>query len=167
MAAKEGDVFVRCAGGAKTCGGLDEIRIALSDALTEGDLFFFREIAGLDDDFQDSFLCGVLERGDFCRHLGEIAVFDVGQAYDGVDFLRAVCYRLPGGGNFCLRGIVTKGKADDGADWHGSAKGVVEPGNVSGGNTDGSGTITARLLAKRLDFLPSGRGAKQRMINMG
>ena len=49
---------------AEAGGGLDEVRAAFRDAAAGGDFFCFREITGLDDDFEDMWAGNALQCAD-------------------------------------------------------------------------------------------------------
>ena len=80
--------------------GLDEVGAAFGDGAAGGDLFFGRQVAGFDDDFQDSVSGDFFQCGDFLCDFREIAVFHIGSVHNRVELVRAVLDRFAGGEAF-------------------------------------------------------------------
>ena len=111
---EKGDILEGRACGAEACGCLDIVGACFCYDLAEADLFFFGEIAGLDDDLEDLILGQSLEGFDLGKYCGKVTVFNVRDVDHHIDFICAVIDGLLGLCCLCLGYAVAQRETDDG-----------------------------------------------------
>ena len=146
MFSEKCDIRQRSTCRTEPCGCLDIVRSAFRDTFAKTDFFFFRQVAGFHDHFQDFIFCYFFQDGDFFGNQIIIFIFHRADVNNHVDFISTV---IKGMNRFCRFRFdvpVAQGKSDYRTD---GKAGIIFTDffHIARRHTDGRGTVLHCLIA--------------------